>query len=120
MYRVVLADDEPEFRTWLRSILELSKEFNVVGEAGSGAEAIHMVNALLPDVIIADIYMPDPDGLEVVRFVQRHCPSTKAILISAQEEQVYEIMAKREGALAFIPKTKVSIDTLTHFLAVQK
>jgi len=97
--------------------LERSNEFRVVGEAGSGTEAIRLVNSLLPDVVIADMYMPGPDGLEVVRFVQEHCPTTKAILISAQEEQVYEMMAKREGALAFIPKTKMSLDTLTQSLA---
>ncbi len=82
-------------------------------------EAMHLVHTLLPDVIIADVCMPGRDGLEVARFVQDHCPETKAILISAQEEPVYAAMAKQEGALAFIPKTKVSVDTITQTLAAE-
>lgn len=116
MYRVIVADDEPEFRVWLRSLLEDSEDFQVVGEAGTGTQAVDLIPSLLPDLVIADMYMPDPDGLEVARYVQHHFPDIKAILVSAYQERVYESLAREEGALAFIPKARLSLDTLRQAL----
>jgi two-component system response regulator YesN len=111
-----VADDEPEFREWLRALLENSEDFRLVGEAKTGIEAIYMIPSVLPDLVIADIYMPEPDGLELARYVQRHFSGVKAILVSAYEERVYERLAKEEGALAFIPKARLSLDALRQAL----
>ncbi|MEE9400470.1 MAG: response regulator transcription factor [Dehalococcoidia bacterium] len=116
MYRVIVADDEPEFRVWLRSLLEGSEDFQLVGEASTGTEAIHLIPSLVPDLVIADMYMPEPDGLEVARYVQDYFPGIKAILVSAREERVYERLAMEEGALAFIPKIRLSLDALRQAL----
>jgi len=116
VYRVFVADDEPEFREWLRSLLENSEDFRLVGEAKTGTEAIYLIPSVLPDLVIADIYMPEPDGLEVARYVKRHFSGVKAILVSAYEERVYERLAKEEGALAFIPKAKLSLNALRQAL----
>ena len=116
MYRVIVADDEPEFRDWLRSILEESEDFQLVGEASTGTEAVRLIPSLVPDLVIADMYMPEPDGLEVTRYVQRNFPDTKAILVSAYEERVYERLARQEGALAFIPKVRLSLEALRQAL----
>jgi YesN/AraC family two-component response regulator len=116
VYRVFVADDEPEFREWLRSLLENSEDFRLVGEAKTGTEAIYLIPSVLPDLVIADIYMPEPDGLEVARYVKRHFSGVKAILVSAYEERVYERLAKEEGALAFIPKARLSLDALRQAL----
>jgi DNA-binding NarL/FixJ family response regulator len=116
VYRVFVADDEPDFRGWLRSLLAGSGDFQLVGEAGSGAEAVQLIPDLEPDLVIADMYMPDPDGLELTRYVQDNYPGTKAILVSAHQDRVYEKLASEEGALAFIPKTKVSLETLRQAL----
>ncbi len=116
MYRVIVADDEPEFRGWLRSILEESGDFQLVGEASTGTEAVSLIPSLTPDLVIADMYMPEPDGLEVTRYVQRHYPDIKAILVSAHEERVYEKLAREEGALAFIPKVRLSLEALRRAL----
>ena len=112
VYRVIIADDDPEFRQWLRLLLESSKDFQVVGEAGSGEETINLVASLVPDVIIADVYMPDPDGLAVARHVQQHFSGVRAILVSANEERAYERLAREDGALAFIPKARLSLPVL--------
>jgi len=114
--RVVVADDEPEFRTWLRSLIADSKDFQLVGEASNGTEALRLIPSALPDLVIADIYMPEPDGLEVARYVQHNFSGMKAILISAYEERIYENLAKEEGALAFIPKARLSLDALRQAL----
>ncbi len=116
VYRVIVADDEAEFREWLRSLLESSEDFQVVGEASTGTETVHLVASLVPDLVIADVYMPDPDGLEVTRYVRHHFPGIKAILVSAHEDRAYERLAREEGALAFIPKTKLSLDALCQTL----
>jgi DNA-binding NarL/FixJ family response regulator len=116
VYRVIVADDEPEFRGWLRSILEESGDFQLVGEASTGTEAVRLIPSLAPDLVIADMYMPEPDGLEVTRYVQRNYPDIKAIIVSAHEERVYEKLAREEGALAFIPKVRLSLEALRQAL----
>jgi two-component system response regulator YesN len=114
--RVIVADDEPEFRSWLKSLLDRSEDFLLIGEASNGTEAIELIPSLLPDLVIADMYMPEPDGLELARHVQRHFSGIKAILVSAYEERVYERLAKEQGALAFIPKARLSLDALRRAL----
>ena len=116
IYRVVVADDEPEFRSWLKSLLDDSEDFRLIGEASNGAEVVNLIPSLLPDLVIADMYMPEPDGLEVARYVQHNFFGVKAILVSAYEEHVYERLARDEGALAFIPKAKLSLDALRRAL----
>lgn len=116
VYRVIVADDEPEFRRWLRLLLESSKDFQVVGEAITVGETLDLIASLIPDLVIADIYMPDADGLEVARYVERHYPAVSVVLVSAQEERIFEQLARQEGALAFIPKIKLSLDALRQIL----
>ena len=116
MYRVVLADDEDRFRKWLRSLLGGQKEFQVVGEARTGRDACHLAESLMPDVVIADIYMPDGDGLDVARSLRRDQPGIKTILVSAHTDRAYERLAEEADALAFIPKSRVSLDALMEHL----
>ncbi len=116
VYRVIVADDEPQFRRWLRLLLESSKDFQVVGEAITVGATLDLIASLIPDLVIADIYMPDADGLEVARYVERHYPAVRVILVSAQEERIFEQLARQEGALAFIPKLKLSLDALRQIL----
>ena len=110
--RVVIVDDEPEFREWLRSLLDASATFRLVGEAVNGSEAIRMINELTPDLVIADVFMPDLDGLEIVQHIHKRYPAIKLILTSACHERAYAKMAKKEGALCFIPKVEFSLDYL--------
>lgn len=115
-YRVLVVDDEPDFRDWLQSLLDSSKDFQVIGIASTGEETVSLIPSLAPDLVIADMYIPEPDGLEVARCVQAHFPDTKAVLISAQADRVYDRLAKQEGALAFIPKAGFSLDVLRQAL----
>ena len=112
MYRVILADDEDRFREWLRGLLGGRKEFEIVGEASTGRDACRLAQSLMPDLVIADIYMPDGDGLEVARSLQSQQPEIKTILISAHTERAYQRLAEEANALAFIPKSKLSLDAL--------
>ena len=112
MFRAVVADDEPEFRNWLRSLLDNNKGFHVVGEASSGRETLHLVKLLVPDLVLVDVYMPDLDGLEVAHYIRHYFPDIKVILVSTYDGRVYERLAVDMGALAFIPKTDLSLEAL--------
>jgi len=116
VYRVIVADDEGDFRHWLRSLLEGSPEFQVVGEAKTGIEALDLVSRLLPDVVITDMDMPDGDGVEVVRSLRTGRPGVKVIIVSGHSERGYERLAEEEGALAFFPKAKLSLEALRQVL----
>ncbi len=118
MHRVIVADDDPEFLGWFRSLLNSSEDFKVVGEAKDGVETLKLISDLTPDLVITDIYMPDPDGIAVAHHINQNFPSIKAIIISVQEGRIYGEMAIKEGALAFIPKRKLSLKILRQALQV--
>ena len=91
----------------------------MVGEATSGREAISMIESLLPDLVILDMYMPEMDGLEVAQYLQNHLPGVKVILVSAHHGHVYQRLAKEKGTLAFIPKERLCVDALYQTLQVE-
>ena len=115
-YRVLVVDDEPGFRRWLNSLLNRSDEFKQVGEASSGSEAMSLIEHLMPDLVISDIYMPDIDGFELIRHIKQCFPNIHTVLISAYAERSTERMATQEGALAFIPKEALSLQALRQAL----
>jgi YesN/AraC family two-component response regulator len=112
MHRIVVADDEIEFRNWFRSLISGCRDFELVGEAGSGEEALRLVHETNPDLVVADLYMPEPDGLEVIRILSQQSPNTRTILTSANCDPIHQQLAKEEGALAFIPKVSFSLRIL--------
>ena len=116
MYQVILADDEKEFLDWLRAMLEKSDSFQIVGQASSGAEAIGLMESLGPDLVLSDIDMPEVDGLDLAREVREKFPSAKVILFSANAGPEYKRLAKAEGALGFIPKMQLSVESLDQVL----
>ena len=116
MHRVIVADDEPDFRHWLRSRLDNSPDFEVVGEASSGKEAVRLTELLLPDAVIADIYMPELDGIEAAHHISEKMPGVKVILVSAYEGRVFQGLAHEGGATAFIPKFGLSLYSIRQAL----
>jgi DNA-binding NarL/FixJ family response regulator len=80
--RVVLVDDVPEVRRLVRLALRFRGGFDVVGEAGDGAEAVRLVVDHRPDVLVLDLGLPDIAGREVLTQVRRHSPATKIVVFS--------------------------------------
>lgn len=116
-YRVVIADDQQEFRLWLRGLLERSGRFQVVGEARDGREALAAAKALRPDLMIVDVEMPGMTGIEVARRVTGALPQVRVIAVSIHAEREYGALARQAGAAAFIPKDSLSLDSLRQTLS---
>jgi DNA-binding NarL/FixJ family response regulator len=98
--RVLIADDQPLMRAGFRSVLEASGQFEVVGEAADGAEAVARARALDPDVVLMDVRMPGMDGIEATR----RMPGQKVLMLTTFGLDEYIIDALRAGASGFLLK----------------
>lgn len=103
--RVLVADDSPTVRYHLTRIIDSSNTLQVVGIAGNGEEAIHMVNDLKPDIVSMDVQMPVMDGLEATRLLMRQLPTPVVIVSGLVEKEIdLSFRALQAGALAVVPK----------------
>lgn len=103
-YRIALADDAADIRHLLRLILQLDGAFTVVGEAGTGRDAITLVAAEQPDAIILDLAMPEMDGLEAIQQIRELCPTVKVIALSGFDAASMAEEALARGAHAYLTK----------------
>jgi DNA-binding NarL/FixJ family response regulator len=102
--RVLIADDHALVRTGLRMILGLEQDIEVVGEAKDGAQALELVLALRPAILLADISMPPPDGIELARLLCRDAPDCKTVIVSMHEEDAMVRSALAAGAAGYVLK----------------
>ena len=98
--RVLLADDHAVTREGLQVILERSEEFEVVGQARDGVEAVKAASELSPDLIVMDVMMPKKDGVEACREIMESLPETRVIMLTASTEANAVIEAVAAGAVA--------------------
>jgi len=88
---VLVVDDEPDVRAFVRMALGTDPDFLVCGEATNGAEAVNLVSDLHPDVVLLDIRMPVMDGVEAARKIKSICPGTRIVVLSAHPSSVVEV-----------------------------
>jgi DNA-binding NarL/FixJ family response regulator len=102
---VVLADDHTMVREGLNEVLSLESDLKVVGEAGTGVEAIALVKQLRPDVVILDVEMPQHDVITTLRHIRQSSPRTKVIVLTMHDDHnlVRDLLAR--GAHAFLIKS---------------
>jgi two-component system, NarL family, response regulator NreC len=116
MVTVVLADDHVVVRQGLRALLESDSQFSVVGEAADGPEAVAMVKLRKPKVLILDLMMPGPNGLETLRTVSRLKLDTRVVILTMYGREAYLIEALGSGAAGFVVKESCAAEL---FRAVQ-
>ena len=106
MIRVVLADDQALLRAGIRALLDAEDDIEVVGEAADGAEAVAVVRATEPDVVLMDIRMPGTDGLEATRQIAAddRLSGTRVIVLTTFDLDEYVFEAVRIGASGFLVK----------------
>jgi len=102
--RVLIADDHPIVRDGLRGMLTAEPDFEVVGEAGDGAEALALVESLAPDVILMDLRMPVLGGVEATRRVLAAVPTARVVVLTTFEEDEEIFEAMRAGAVGYLLK----------------
>lgn len=102
--RVLVADDHMIARTGIRHVLESEADFEVVGEAASGTEALALVLELHPDVVVLDISMPGVTGLEVAARLRRSSPDTRILILSMHDQAEYVLESVRAGAHGYLLK----------------
>ena len=107
--RIVMAEDHQIVRQGFKALLE-KDGFDVVGEAGDGHEAVHLIEKLRPDVAIVDIAMPLLNGIDVAREVPRVSPDTRTILLTMHSESSYVLEALRAGVTGYLVKTRAAED----------
>src|SRR5580692_3429310 len=107
---VLLADDHTLMREGCRMMLELENDFEVVGEARDGRQAVELAKRLHPDVALIDIAMPSLNGLEATRLISYACPATKVLMFSGHSDDVFVQTATETGAAGFILKQNSARD----------
>ena len=101
---ILIVDDHEVVRNGIRSYLETLPEFQVVGEAGSGEEAIQLVAEHIPDVVLMDIIMPGMDGIETTRRVKQISPRTQVVALTSYHEDAHIFPTLKAGAISYILK----------------
>lgn len=102
--RVMVVDDHPMWRDAVERDLQAAG-FDVVAVAGTGAEAIARFPAARPQVVVLDLRIPEPDGVEVTARVLRHDPSARVLILSASGEQADVLEAVKAGATGYLVKS---------------
>jgi DNA-binding NarL/FixJ family response regulator len=102
--RVLVADDHAVVREGIRHVLSSADGFEVIGEAGSGEEALALGERLAPDVIILDISMPRGSGLEVTPRLRERVPAARVLILSVYDREEYVLQSVRAGAHGYLLK----------------
>ncbi|MFH8293852.1 response regulator [Streptomyces sp. NPDC018059] len=110
--RVVLVDDQPLVRTALEMVIAQAPDLEVVGQAGTGEEAVRLVAAERPDVVVMDIRMPGMDGIEATRRITEGADGPQVIVLTTFDEDDYVYGALRAGASGFLVKDMALDDIL--------
>ena len=118
MIRILLADDHTVMRNGLRLLLERQPNFQVVGEAADGAQAVEAAAAEKPDVVVMDIAMPRLNGVEAARQIVAQRPATAVAILSMHSDESYVIRSLKAGARAYLLKDSAESDLISAIRAI--
>lgn len=102
--RILLVDDHDLFRAGLKELVGSQPDFEVIGEARDGLEALKLARDLIPDLIVMDIQMPICDGLEATRLICTQLPGSKILMLTVREDDENLFAAIKAGAVGYLLK----------------
>jgi len=102
--KILLVDDQPLFREGLRTLLSVHSDFDVVGEAGNGEEALRLVRSLRPSVVLMDLQMPVLDGVAATRRLHEEQPGCRVIVLTTFDDDEMVFDGLRAGAVGYLLK----------------
>jgi len=118
--RVVVVDDHTLFRQGIVGLLGSQPDIEVVGQAGSGQEALELAIELLPDVILMDISMPGTSGLSATSEIKARCPGVQVLILTIHDREDYLFQALRAGASGYVLKGADIQDLLSAVRSAQR
>jgi DNA-binding NarL/FixJ family response regulator len=116
--RVLVVDDHAVVRSGLSALLGTVAGIEVVGEAGGGREAVELAIAIVPDVVLMDLQMPDGNGIDATREIAASCPSVAVIVLTMYEEDDMVFSSLRAGARGYLLKGADQAEVVRSILAV--
>lgn len=110
--RILVVDDHIVVRKGLIAVLETEPGFEIVGEAGNGAEAVHLARQLLPDVVVMDVVMPVMDGIEATRQIKQTCPLVNILVLTSFSTNDKVLPSLNAGAIGYLLKDSTPTDLI--------
>jgi len=110
--RILVVDDHPLFRHGLVQLLNSERTFNVIGEASSAPEALTLIRRLNPTMVIVDLGLKGPSGLELTKSVRVEFPKMPVLILSMHDEPTYAVRALRAGANGYVTKEEALASVL--------
>lgn len=118
--RILLVDDHPIVRQGLKTLLEGHSDWEVIGEASDGAEAVDKARDLHPDVMVLDVTMPRMNGLEACRVLRRQAPALEILFVTQHDSPQMMREALEAGARGYVVKSNAARDLLAAVEAVSQ
>jgi len=117
-FRILIVDDHEHAREGMRSIIDMDAGFEIVGEGRNGAEAVGMMERLMPDLVLMDINMPVMGGLEATKQIKERYPYAKIIIVTVSDEITHLFEALKRGAQGYLLKNLNPSSWLRYLRAV--
>jgi len=112
LIRLLLVDDHAVLRAGLKALLDAEDDLRVVGEVGTGEEAVDKVKLLKPDVVVMDLSMPGIGGLEATKKIAELALGTKVLVLTVHAEEEYLLPVLEAGGSGYVTKTSADIDLI--------
>jgi len=113
LFRILIVDGHDDFRRSVRDALAEAFPFMDIGEAGDGQQALDLISAVVPDVVLAEIRLPDGNGLRLSERIKSAWPRIVIVIMAGEDLEEYRTAAHGSGAKHFVPKTSLSMHDLS-------